>query len=62
MKKNLDMNTKTVNQVAIDFPVGTYILDCGTHFVTIIDGEYYDSWDSAKKKVRGYFYKTSVDM
>ena len=51
-----------MNQVAIDFPVGTYILDCGTHFVTIIDGEYYDSWDSGKKKVRGYFYKTSVDM
>ena len=61
-KMQKDERGKTVNQVAIDFPVGTYILDCGTHFVTIIDGEYYDSWDSAKKKVRGYFYKTSVDM
>ena len=61
-KMQKDERGKTVNQVAIDFPVGTYILDCGKHFVTIIDGEYYDSWDSGKKKVRGYFYKTSVDM
>lgn len=39
----------TVEQFTYDFPKGTYILATGTHVVTVIDGNYYDAWDSGKE-------------
>ena len=51
-------NCFTVEEFCILHPVGTYILSTceytkakgilvtGTHVVTVIDGNYYDSWDS----------------
>ena len=47
----------TVKQFAIAHPTGTYICVCGGHLVAVIDGQYYDTWDSGKKKVRYYFSK-----
>lgn len=29
-----------------DHPRGTYVLSTGSHIVTAIDGNYYDTWDS----------------
>ena len=36
----------TVRDFCYDHPQGNYILSTGTHVVTAIDGNYYDSWDS----------------
>ena len=36
----------TVRDFCIDHPRGTYVLGTGSHVVTVIDGNYYDSWDS----------------
>lgn len=36
----------SVRQFARDYPVGTFILATGSHVVTVIDGDYYDTWDS----------------
>lgn len=36
----------SVRQFARDYPVGTFILATGSHVVTVIDGNYYDTWDS----------------
>lgn len=41
----------TVNQFALSHPYGTYILHVPKHQVTVIDGIYWDSWDSGNKKV-----------
>lgn len=41
----------TVNEFAMTHPYGTYILHVRQHQVTVINGEYWDSWDSGKKKV-----------
>lgn len=38
------------------FPYGRYILGTGTHVLTIIDGDYYDSWDSGDETPI-YFWK-----
>lgn len=36
----------TVRDFCYDHPQGNYILSTGTHVVTAIDENYYDSWDS----------------
>lgn len=36
----------TVQDFCRDHPQGTYILAIDGHVVTVIDGDYYDSWDS----------------
>ena len=41
----------TVNEFAMTHPYGTYILHVRSHQVTVKDGEYWDSWDSGKKKI-----------
>lgn len=41
----------TVNEFALSHPYGIYILHVRQHQVTIINGMYWDSWDSGEKKV-----------
>lgn len=41
----------TVAEFALSHPYGTYILHVRQHQVTVIDGKYWDSWDSGKKKI-----------
>ena len=41
----------TVNEFTMSHPYGTYILHVRSHQVTVKDGEYWDSWDSGKKKI-----------
>lgn len=36
----------TVRDFANDHPEGIYVLGTGTHVVAVINGDYYDSWDS----------------
>lgn len=36
----------TVIDFCRDHPKGTYVLGTGTHVVAVIDGDYYDTWDS----------------
>lgn len=39
----------TVRQFTYDYPKGTYVLATGSHVVTVIDGDYYDTWDSGSE-------------
>ena len=41
----------TISEFATSHPYGTYILHVRQHVVAVIDGEYWDSWDSGDKKV-----------
>lgn len=36
---------------------GKYIVGTGTHVVTVIDGNYYDSWDSGDEQPIYYWFK-----
>lgn len=49
----------TVREFAYDHPEGTYILGTGTHAVAVIDGDYYDSWDSGYK-VPIYYWRKEI--
>ena len=39
----------TVKDFCADHPVGLYVLATGSHVVTALDGNYYDSWDSGNE-------------
>lgn len=45
----------TVREFAQDNPFGIFILGTGTHAVAVIDGDYYDSWDSGDEVPIYYF-------
>lgn len=39
----------TVEDFCLDHPKGTFILAIDSHVVCVVDGKYYDSWDSGKE-------------
>lgn len=47
----------SVADFANDHPRGSYILASGTHAVALIDGNYYDAFDSGKSPVIYYYAK-----
>jgi hypothetical protein len=46
----------SVREFAYEHPSGTYILGTGTHVVAVLNGNYYDSWDSGDG-VPIYYFK-----
>ncbi len=47
----------TIEDFCKDHNNGIYVLATGTHAVTAIDGDYYDTWDSGKEIPIYYFTK-----
>ena len=45
----------TVADFAADHPTGSYLLFVGQHVVTVVGGDYYDSWDSGYRVPIYYF-------
>lgn len=45
----------TVQDFCKDHPKGTYVLGTGTHAVTVVDGDYFDAWDSGDQ-IPLYYY------
>lgn len=39
----------TIAQFCRDNPVGRYLLGTGSHVVCVVDGNYYDTWDSGSQ-------------
>ena len=46
----------TVGLFCTMYPRGTYIIGTGSHAVAVIDGDYYDSWDSGNE-IPSFFWK-----
>lgn len=44
-----DVDGYTVRQFADDHPRGSYILALSGHVVAVVDGEYFDAWDSGNE-------------
>ena len=47
----------TVKDFCEDNPRGTFLLATGTHVVSVIDGNYYDTWDSGDEVPIYYWRK-----
>ena len=52
-------NCITVAEFAKDHPKGRYVLACQAHVVTVINGTYFDTWDSGNEIVL-YYYKKEM--
>lgn len=46
----------TVKAFCKMYPHGTYIIGTGSHAVAVIDGDYFDSWDSGQE-TPSYFWR-----
>lgn len=49
-------NCITIAQFCVMYPRGTYIVGTGSHAVAIIDGDYYDSWNSGDE-IPSFFWR-----
>ena len=47
----------TVKEFCKSHPNGKYLLATGSHVIAIIDGDYYDAWDSGNELIIYYFTK-----
>lgn len=47
----------TIKDFCEEYPRGVYILGTGTHVVTVIDGNYLDTWDSGDESPLCYWIK-----
>lgn len=47
----------TVSDFANEHKRGTYVVATGNHVVTIVDGDWYDTWDSGDETAIYYFYR-----
>lgn len=45
----------TVADFCTEHTIGTYILATGTHVIAVMDGNYYDAWDSGNEVPAYYF-------
>lgn len=48
----------TVKDFCKDNPKGRYILGTGTHAVAVVNGDYYDIWDSGDEVPLYFFYRS----
>lgn len=46
----------TIRQFTELYPKGTYIIGTGAHAIAVIDGDYYDSWDSGDE-IPSFFWR-----
>lgn len=46
----------TVKEFCKKYPRGTYVIGTGDHAVAVINGDYFDSWDSGNS-VASYFWR-----
>ena len=52
---NICPDCYTIEDFCKDHPRGLYIVATGSHVVTVVDGRYFDTWDSGKEVPIYYF-------
>lgn len=59
-RENLPCTTRdcyTVREFAMDNPIGTYVVGTGSHVVCIINGNFFDSWNSGDESIMYFWTK-----
>lgn len=51
----------TVKDFCRENPIGIFLLTTGSHVVTVIDGNYYDTWDSGDEIIINYWVKGETE-
>lgn len=51
----------TVADFCADHPAGTYVLGLDKHAVTVVDGDWFDIWDSGNEPVLYFWHKPNAD-
>lgn len=51
----------TITDFCKDHPQGIYVVGTGTHVVCVVDGDYYDTWDSGNEIPAYYWHKKEGD-
>ena len=46
----------TIEDFCQEYPSGTFVVGTGSHAICIVDGDYFDAWDSGNETPI-YFYK-----
>jgi len=54
--QNTCPNCYTIRDFCFDHPIGEFLLATGTHVVAVIDGDYYDTWNSGDE-IPIYYYE-----
>lgn len=44
-----------IKEFCKEFPIGTYVVGTGGHVVTVVNGDYFDSWDSGDEVPQFYW-------
>lgn len=52
----------TMEDFCNDHQKGTFVVYCGNHVCTVIDGVIYDTWDSSNEIPEYYWYKKENDI
>lgn len=47
----------TIKDFTKDYPIGTFLVATGSHVVAVVDGDYYDAWDSGNEVPIYYWTK-----
>lgn len=50
----------TLRDFCIMHPYGKYLACTGSHVVAVVDGDYYDTWDSGDETILYYFRKGRI--
>ena len=51
----------TISKFCQDNPTGTFVLVTDTHVVAVINGDYFDTWDSGEE-VPSYYWRTQNEL
>jgi hypothetical protein len=55
-RRTLD-DTYTIEEFCEAFPNGVYVVGTGSHAVAVVDGCFFDAWNSGREQVLYYFEK-----
>lgn len=54
-------NCYTIKDFCVDHPRGAFMVAVGDHVVAVVNGDYYDAWDSGNEIPISYYYREEME-